>query len=268
MESDLVVEGWIEEGRHPVVMVTTSLPTMTEYQDWETLYDHLVRWAKVTVDNGEERVVLTGKMNRKYFPPYVYTTSHMVGEAGKTYKLTVEYEGLVATASTTVPESVPLEYIKVVEASDGYKIFTGLKDDASSKNYYRFFSMIEGVDSTYAPSFLGLIDDSILAEGVNEVAVNGAYASDFGTAQRSPLSYKEEDVVRFRLSSMTEEIYNYWEDFDDISGLSSNPFFPVNKKIRSNVSSGMGYWAGYGSSYYRVSIADSLAQGRVLPMEQ
>lgn len=267
VESDLVIEGWIEEGKHPIVMVTTSLPTMTEFQDWETLYDHLVRWAKVTIDDGEETVVLTGKMNRKYFPPYVYTSAHIIGEAGKTYRLTVEYEGMVATASAVIPESVPLEYVKVAEAADGYKIFAGLKDDAESKNYYRLFSMIEGVDSTYAPSFLGLIDDDILADGVNEVAVNGAYVSDFGAAQRSPLSYKEEDVVRFRLSSMTEEIYNYWEDFDDVSGLSSNPFFPVNKKIRSNVSSGMGYWAGYGSSYYRVSIADSLAQGRVLPME-
>ena len=267
VESDLVIEGWIEEGKHPIVMVTTSLPTMTESQDWETLYDHLVRWAKVTIDDGEETVVLTGKMNRKYFPPYVYTSAHIIGEAGKTYRLTVEYEGMVATASAVIPESVPLEYVKVAEAADGYKIFAGLKDDAESKNYYRLFSMIEGVDSTYAPSFLGLIDDDILADGVNEVAVNGAYVSDFGAAQRSPLSYKEEDVVRFRLSSMTEEIYNYWEDFDDVSGLSSNPFFPVNKKIRSNVSSGMGYWAGYGSSYYRVSIADSLAQGRVLPME-
>ena len=45
--------------------------------------------------------------------------------------------------------------------------------------------------------------------------------------------------------------------------LTGYPFFPVNKKIRSNVSSGMGYWAGYGSSYYKVSIADSLALGRV-----
>lgn len=266
VESNLVVEGWIEEGKHPIVMVTTSIPTMAEYQDWETLYNHLVRWAKVSIDNGEERVVLTGKKNGKYFPPYVYTTSHMIGEAGKTYWLTVEYEGLKATAAATVPETVPLEYVKVVKASDGYKIFAGLKDDRNTKNYYRFFSMIEGVDSTYTPSFLGLIDDSILNEEINEITVNGAFMSNFGTSQRSPLSYREEDVVRFRLSAMTEEIYNYWTDYDDISGLSVNPFFPVNKKIRSNVSTGMGYWAGYGSSYYRVSIADSLAQGRVLQL--
>jgi hypothetical protein len=75
----------------------------------------------------------------------------------------------------------------------------------------------------------------------------------------------ENDVVRLRFSTMEEVIFDYWTDYDDVTSLSSNPFFPVNKKIRSNVSSGMGYWAGYGSSYYRVSIADSLALGRVWP---
>lgn len=47
--------------------------------------------------------------------------------------------------------------------------------------------------------------------------------------------------------------------FEDILSLSRNPFFPVNKKISSNVSSGYGYWAGYGSVYYKISISDSLS---------
>jgi group I intron endonuclease len=73
------------------------------------------------------------------------------------------------------------------------------------------------------------------------------------------------DVISGHRISM---LGDYWMDYDDIASLAANPFFPVNKRIRSNVSSGMGCWAGYGSSYYRVSIADSLAQGRVLQMEQ
>ena len=77
------------------------------------------------------------------------------------------------------------------------------------------------------------------------------------------MSYLEDDIVRIRFSSMDETSFNYWADYDDVTTLSTNPFFPVNKKIRSNISSGMGYWAGYGSSYYRISILDSLAMGRV-----
>ena len=267
-ESGLVVEGWIENGRHPVVIVTTSVPTTTEYQDWESLYDHLVRWAKVTISDGEQSVVLTGKYSDDYFPPYIYTTARIVGEVGKTYRLTVEYEGMTATAVTSVPEPVELEYIKVKEVEAGYKIVAGIRDDKSVKNYYRFFSMVEGADSTYVPSLLGLIDDSVLTDDVNEAFVNGAYKAMTDSIPRSPIQYLKDDVVKIRFCNMEETAFNYWTDYEDIAALSASPFFPVNKKIRSNVSSGMGCWAGYGSSYYRVSIADSLAQGRVLPMEQ
>ena len=68
---EIVVEGWIEDGGFPVVMVTTSVPVSSEYEKWDSLEDHLVRWAKVTVSDGENEVVLTGKMDRNYFPPYI-----------------------------------------------------------------------------------------------------------------------------------------------------------------------------------------------------
>ena len=262
---EIVVEGWIEDGGFPVVMVTTSVPVSPEYQDWDSLEDHLVRWAKVSLSDGEKEVVLTGKVDKNYFPPYIYTTARMKGEAGKTYDLKVEYGGRVETARTTVPAKVPLEYIKVVEREDGYGIAAGLKDDSQTKDYYKFFVKVEDVDNSFVPSFLGLVDDAVLRADVAEVAVNSAFISNFTTIERSPVSYAEDDVVHVRFCTMDEVSFKYWSDYDDVTTLSTNPFFPVNKKIRSNISSGMGYWAGYGSSYYRVSIADSLALGRVWP---
>lgn len=267
-EQDLVVEGWIEAGDHPIVMVTTSVQVSQKYQDWSVLEENLVRWAKVTVSDGENSVVLTGKYNKDYFPPYIYTTAKMEGEVGKTYTLTVQYKGKTATATTTIPEKVDLEYVKVVSSSaedSEYNIIAGLKDDPATKDYYRFFTKNTKLDSTYIPSFLGLINDDVLAEGINDVSVYSGFVLNFGSEQRSPISFQEDDVISIRFATMDEDTYNYWEDYDDISSLSNNPFFPVNKKIRSNVSSGMGYWAGYGSSYYMVSIADSLALGRVWP---
>ena len=68
---EIVVEGWIEDGGFPVVIVTTSVPVSTDYKDWDTLMDHLVRWAKVSISDGEKEVILTGKMDTDYFPPYI-----------------------------------------------------------------------------------------------------------------------------------------------------------------------------------------------------
>lgn len=264
---EIVVEGWIEEGGFPVVIVTTSVPVSTDYKDWDTLMDHLVRWAKVSISDGEKEVILTGKMDTDYFPPYIYTTARMRGEAGKKYSLKVEYGGRTETAETTIPSKVPLEYVKVLERTDGYGIVAGLKDNTETKDYYKFFTMVEGVDSTYVSSFLGLVDDVVLGEEVTDIAVNSSFVSNFNTIERSQVSYEEDDVVRVRFVTMDETSFNYWSDYDDVTILSTNPFFPVNKKIRSNISSGMGYWAGYGSTYYRVSIADSLALGRFVPLQ-
>ena len=264
---EIVVEGWIEDGGFPVVIVTTSVPVSTDYKDWDTLMDHLVRWAKVSISDGEREVILTGKMDTDYFPPYIYTTARMRGEAGKKYSLKVEYGGRTETAETTIPSKVPLEYVKVLERTDGYGIVAGLKDNTETKDYYKFFTMVEGVDSTYVSSFLGLVDDVVLGEEVTDIAVNSTFVSNFNTIERSQVSYEEDDVVRVRFVTMDETSFNYWSDYDDVTILSTNPFFPVNKKIRSNISSGMGYWAGYGSTYYRVSIADSLALGRFVPLQ-
>lgn len=264
---EIVVEGWIEDGGFPVVIVTTSVPVSTDYKDWDTLMDHLVRWAKVSISDGEKEVILTGKMDTDYFPPYIYTTARMRGEAGKKYSLKVEYGGRTETAETTIPSKVPLEYVKVLERTDGYGIVAGLKDNTETKDYYKFFTMVEGVDSTYVSSFLGLVDDVVLGEEVTDIAVNSTFVSNFNTIERSQVSYEENDVVRVRFVTMDETSFNYWSDYDDVTMLSTNPFFPVNKKIRSNISSGMGYWAGYGSTYYRVSIADSLALGRFVPLQ-
>ena len=104
----LVVEGWIENGEFPVVIVTKTLPVTTEYQSMNDLSDYLVRWAKVTVSDGEKSVVLTGMYDESYYPPYVYTTSYLRGETGKSYSLTVEYEGKTLTSTTTIPATLPV----------------------------------------------------------------------------------------------------------------------------------------------------------------
>ena len=84
-EERLVVEGWIDAGGFPIVMVTTSVPTSTEYQNIDDQKNHLARHAKITVSDGENSVILTGMDNKKYFPPYIYTTADMRGVAGKSY---------------------------------------------------------------------------------------------------------------------------------------------------------------------------------------
>ena len=47
-------------------MVTTSASFSNEEQKIESLDEYLLKWAKVTISNGEEEVVLTGKIDTCY----------------------------------------------------------------------------------------------------------------------------------------------------------------------------------------------------------
>lgn len=258
----VVIEGWIENGLPPVVMVTTTVPVGETVSDISDLQEHVVNWAKVTVSDGDREIVLTGRKNEDYFPPYIYTTSKIRGEVGRTYSVKVEYSGRTVTATTSIPEPVNLEYIRVAKSKDkegACQLIGGLRDDPETRNYYKVFTRREGKDSIHVSSFMGLTDDSILSDEISEIPINNGIGR---TGDVFSAYFSEEDIVSVRFCTLDRPAWEYWNDFEEIQSLSRNPFFPITTSIRSNVKGGLGYWAGYGSTYRRVSIPDSLALGR------
>lgn len=250
----IVVEGWIESGKHPVVMLSTNVPVLGEGQSIDSLAKYLIRWAKVTISDGEEDVVLTGRMNKDYFPPYIYSTYKMKGKPGKTYEIVVEYSGRIVTASTTIPAPVELEYIHVERESDSDSLFilkAGLKDDPATKDYYKFFTKVRGVDSYYKVPILSTIDDAVLSADISEVNL----IKGLGLPETDgSMFFCKGDTVDVKVCTMDQYSYFYWTDFEEITSLSTNPFFPSTKKIRTNINGGLGYWAGYGSTDYTIVI--------------
>lgn len=260
----LVIEGWIENGGHPIVMVTTTVSVDESFSDIDELEEHVVNWAKVTVSDGENDIVLTGQRNDDYFPPYIYTTSRMRGKVGGTYTVTVEYSGRTARATTTIPSPVPLEYIRVMrssEHSDSYYLAGGLRDNPKTKDYYKVFTKRLGKDSIYVSSFMGLTDDSIITDGIKEIPINNGVGR---IDEKLNAFFSADDIVYVRFCTLDRASWEYWSDFEEIQSLSRNPFFPITTAIRSNVTGGLGYWAGYGATTFRVSIPDSLAQNRTV----
>ena len=110
----IVVEGWIEDGYHPIVMLTTTVPIGESVTDLNELKKFVINWGKVTISDGENSVVLTGRRDDDYFPPYIYTTSSMTGQAGKTYTITVESNGQY-NAVNIAKEAFDIAYKKTEE---------------------------------------------------------------------------------------------------------------------------------------------------------
>ena len=258
LQEDIIVEGWIESGGGPVVILTKSM--ILEEMQSQTEGDVLLPWAKVTVSDGIDSVVLTGGINHDYFPPYVYTTSHMKGEAGKTYWLRVEYGNRVATAKTTIPYPQALEGLHVSKASDSlYQITASFMDNPLSKDYYLFQTRIFNKESRYYPAFLGLIDDELLKDDVlyRHQVQPGIHFMTAGVDNYRPY-YKEGDSVLIKFSKIDELSYRVQQSINEIVAFSSNPAFVTDLDLYSNIDGGSGFWCGYGVTQYRVVIADSI----------
>lgn len=250
---ELVVEGWIDEGGYPIVSVTTTLQRPDEPKEVRGLLALVVRDAAVFVSDGTTTWPLQGSLTGDFFPPYVYTTTQMKGEAGKSYTLTVHYAGKVATATTTIPEKTELDTLEVVETDDGvprvYASFTALEGRC-----YGFFSKEKSESFGYLPVFLGMVDGNA-ASGPQTVAVTRG--SGLTSIKDYKPGYQPGETACIRFCTMPREIYQFWSDFQSLTGISYIMTFPSSfDNLPSNVEGAYGYWAGYGTSLYEISIPE------------
>lgn len=250
---NLVVEGWIESDGYPLVMLTTSVATDTHVQSVDSLESHLLRWAKVTVSDGDTTIVLTGRHNKRYFPPYIYSSTRMIGKPGKTYYLTVDYASFHATAVTTIPPPRNLDEIRAerIEGSDTlYNLTARFTDPIDSKDYYKFFLRIQGKDSTFVPAFLGNVDDAVL-DGPAEVPLHRGPSIQNRTLVQP---FVKGERVSVRLCTLDGTAFRFWKEFEEMSSFSSSPVFQTASNPPSNVEGALGYWAGYGVREYSLTI--------------
>lgn len=248
-EKKLVVEGWIDAGEFPVVKLTKTVPLSNENLQLDSLSMYVDRWAKVSISDGEHTEVMVGRYDKRYFPPFVYTTYDMRGEVGKTYHLTVETEdGDVAEAVTTIPEPMAVDSFRV-ESTDRDSLFQLIAYIDGTRRC-KFFTQVEGKQTEFYSAELGLFDEDMLAASGKASVKRGR---DNKTKDYTPF-FKQGEVVWVKLSTLNSEGYDFWRSFEDMIALSRIPLIPVSHNLRSNVNGAYGYWLGYGSSYYRVKI--------------
>lgn len=252
-KSSLIVEGWIEDGEYPVVMLTKSLAVSEDETSLDDLSDYMLKWAVVTVSDGEETVVLTGKYDTSYFPPYIYTTGRMRGKSGRKYKLTVQYNEYYAEAETTIPTRPLFDslYTLPVNGSDSLVAMTAcFRDDKSQKGYYQIFVKKGTLSRQYLSAYLGCLHYDVLDE-YNEVPVHAP--SRFDVEDYTPYFYRG-DTVSVKLARLDSLSYSFWSTFEKKAALGSNMMFPYIGNLPCNVKGGMGYWFGYGAEVKHVIV--------------
>ena len=244
-KSQLVVEGWIENGRPPVVILTKTLTLSDKYQSLTDLKDYIITWAKVSVSDGMDTVVLTGKYAPEYFPPYIYTTGRMFGEVGTTYTLIVEYEEFYATSQTTILPPPIVNEFRVVPCSGKdslYQIEVSMSDLSPATDYYQGFTKTGATSKQFQASYLGSFSDEVASEGKFVPILKGKGAID---EEYIPY-FKENDSVSVKIAHLDKGGYDFWSTYSKNIDMPSNMFITAISQVPSNINGGLGYWCGMG----------------------
>ncbi len=246
---NLVVEGWIEQDRPPIVMLHESVSS-DKIGSWYTtdeLKNLVIHWGKVTISNGDTDVVLTGKMDTMYMPPYIYTTGRIKGEIGKTYTIKAEYGGLTVAGETQLLEPPSFSQVEMKQLKDSTFLIKCKFIEQSNKDG-RYAVFVKKYDEKqYTFCLNGVFSTSNLNDtltiNVNKTISN---SEDLKTL------YYYGDTISLRFSRLDEQAFSFWTKYQTIAISSSFIFSPVYENYPTNLTGGLGYFFAYASSYYNL----------------
>ena len=254
-EKQLVVEGYIESGRYPVVYLTKSSPYF-EKIDSSNVVKLIASVAKVSISDGKETEVLTLRYAKNIFPPYYYEGTDIRGEIGKTYTITVELEGKTYTSTTTLLEPVSLQKISLVKTTNNkLQNFLSLNflDPKGVKNCYRVYTKRIGKDPNYVPCYLSTFNDYGFDGQEFNFEVIRSYSSVVQTDNGR--YFVKGDSVMVKFCTIDEQQHNYWKSVETQIAISANPFGLSSSDPLTLINGGaLGVWAGLSSKYYSIKI--------------
>jgi hypothetical protein len=250
----IVIDGWIENGNYPKVMLTSSLSYFASI-DSITIRKLVVTTAKITVSDGTRSEILTLKKDPNYFPPYIYSGTEIKGEVGKSYTLTVESKGMTYTAITTIPPVAQFDslWFQTIKGKDslGY-IYGKFTDNPAVQNYYRVFTQRENKDKRYVPVYLSAIgDQSFNGRRFTFSLLRGP---DSFSKVVDDLYFVSEDTVKIKFCTMDKANFDFWRTLERELYVVGNPFSSSGNEIKSNIDGdrALGVWGGYGVTYYKI----------------
>lgn len=279
-EQEYVVEGYVEAGEesNPVfVIVSRSIPFISTIspEKFSTLF---VNDANVTVNDGDKTVSLLPVClsqipdelkNEVYavlgFNPdstsadiciYADLFGLIKKEYNRRYDLTVKISDKIITATTTIPEMVPITGLRWADPPGApndtlARLWATLKDPSGVSNYYRYFTAQGG--SALIPPFNSVIDDPLFDGMEFEFPLQRAQRRGEGNFDPDTFGlYQRGDTVHIKWCSIDKAHFDFWNT-RDFSANSGGPFASYTR-ITSNIKGGLGVWGGYAVAHYRMRV--------------
>lgn len=278
----LVVEGHIEPGYPPYVILTHNVPyfDLADIDDLEKLFVH---GADVTVFDGADTYQLIEYCSDNMpdsllslaslylgvemddltnYNFCVYTSavdtgqlfSILLGDLGKTYDLVINVDGKELTATTTLLYPVPLDSIWFVErpAEDSLgQLYVTFSDPPTSGDYYRMFTQRLQTDAYTIPTSQSLLSD----QNINGTTVDLLFERGNipGRLDDNIGFYHIGDTVVVKWCTLDYGHYEFWRtaqiEFDNVGNPIATP-----TAIKTNIEGGLGIWGAYGAIYDTIVI--------------
>lgn len=274
-DQQLVVEGYIEAGESTMptyVLLTKSIPFLSTI-DLSTFNTLFVNDAKVTVNDGTKTVELE-EFCLDELPPeireaaalalgfdpdsttlnicaYVDFLDLLDRKEGGIYDLKIEVDDEVITATTTIPEYVPLFNLRwddpPGEPSDTFaRLWVTIEDPGEDANFYRYFT--EQEDEGLIAPFSSVVDDKLFDGKEFEFPLTKAEPRDGDFDANKFGLYYRGDSIRVKWMTIDEAHFEFWNTLE-FSRNNAGPFSSYNR-VSSNVEGALGVWGGYAVRYY------------------
>lgn len=256
----MVLEGWIDADGHPMVMIHKSYILANapdSIQSLEQIMEELlIPFGRVAISDGDQEVVLTGRLDTSYLPPYTYSSVYMMGEEGKTYTVTATYREFKATATTTIPPKAKLDSLSIRASELGMvNVYAYMSHiDSINESYYALFARQYG-QKQYKLCPFGVFTSRDATHGILKMSVYNPILKSEGI-QGIANYFQPTDSADYQLkvARIDYPSFQFWKAFNEMSISQGIFFVPVYKNLPSNVEGGIGIFSGLGSSIYRFNL--------------
>lgn len=277
----LVVEGHIEQGAPPIVVLTRSVPVFSEIS-LASLEESFVHGVQVSVSSKGQNYILkevsSGAFSEEMrevvsvqlgiskallsgnggFLFYVYTTDELLGELGESYSLRIAHENQALTAVTTIPQLNPIDSLWFVPHPDPQQdslktLYYRYNDPDTLGNSIRYFTK-RNSEPFFPGLFTSVFNDELVngrtisfpldrGEPKGQLELNMDLYSYFGVG----------DTITIRWAAIDLPHYRFWFSLENEQNSNGSPIGTPNI-TQSNIEGGLGIWGGYGVTYHRIII--------------
>lgn len=244
-----VIEGYMRSGDTPLVLFSSSVVPGTS----GNIADAVVNWGKVTVSDGDTTVVLTGRVDDSYMPPYVYYTFDMKGTPGKTYSVTAEFKDLKARSSMTMPMPVEIDSITMVRGDNDTLRSATLHFTSPDQSPACFYLSMKR--NSRGARMMPCMMSSIKTDRSNahySIPILKPRVRIDSVKYVPQLVVGEEWIVS--LNRTEGPAYDFWKAYDDMVMFSTSPFISTSESLPTNVIGGFGVWSVEGSSEMTITV--------------